>query len=222
MGEPKNLKEGNKPLLAVYLGAHGLALALAILGWPSSLERIKTIAGSDWVKAAIPLLISLVVTFMNRLGNDEVKLALVFWRVKHALPGCRAFSKFAVANPRIDIARLKEAVGGEFPTDPEAQNKAWYRLYQQVRDSASIQDAHKEYLLFRDIIWLSVPTVFMCLSFLLLVHHFKIGIYYLVACMGVYLLARTAAILAANSFVRSVMAAASAAHEPARSPILSA
>ncbi len=221
MGESKNLKEGNKSLLAVYLGAHGFALAFSLLGWPSSIEHLKTIAVSDWGKAVVPLLISLVITFMNRMGKDEVKLALVFWRVKHALPGCRAFSKFAIGNPRIDLGRLKEAVGGEFPTDPEAQNRAWYRLYQQVRDSASIEDAHKEYLLFRDIIWLTIPTAFLCLTFLLFVRHFRIGAFYLLACVGIYLLARVAAILAANSLVRSVMAAASAAHDPAKSPIIS-
>ena len=221
MGESKNLKEGNKPLLAVYLGAHGFALALAILGWPSSIERLKAIAGSDWGKAIVPLLITLVVTFMNRMGKDSVKLALVFWRVKHALPGCRAFSDLAIGDPRIDLGRLKQAVGGKFPTDPEEQNKVWYGLYQQVRDSGSIEDAHKEYLLFRDIIWLTVPATSLCLAFLLYVRHFKIGAFYLLACLGIYLLARFAATLAANSFVRSVMAAASAAHEPARSSIIS-
>lgn len=112
-------------------------------------------------------------------------------------------------------------MGGEFPADPEAQNKAWYRLYQQVRDSSSIEDAHKEYLLFRDIIWLTVPTAILCSAFLLFVGHFKIGVFYLAVCGGIYLLARVAAILAANSFVRSVMAAASAAHEPPVSPIIS-
>lgn len=222
MGESKNLKEGNKSLLAVYLGAHGFALALAILGWPSSIEHLKTIAGADWGKAAVPLLISLVATFMNRMGKDEVKLALVFWRVKNALPGCRAFSNYAVGNPRIDLRRLKEAVGGEFPTDPETQNRTWYRLYQQVRDSASIEDAHKEYLLFRDIIWLTVPTALFCSTFLMYVRHFKIGVFYLAACGAIYLLARGAAILAANSFVCSVMAVASSAYEPSRSPIISA
>lgn len=220
VGESKNLKEGNKSLLAVYLVSHGVVLALAILGWPSSIGHLKAIDGSDWGKAAVLLLITLVVTFMNRMGTDQVKLALVFWRVKHSLPGCRAFSKLAVGDPRIDLGRLKRAVGGEFPSDPEEQNKAWYRLYQQVRDSASIEDAHKEYLLFRDITWLTVPATSSCLAALLLMRHFKIGAFYLLACVGIYLLARVAAILAANSFVRSVMATASAACEPVKSSII--
>lgn len=220
MGERKTLKDGNKPLLAVYLGAHGLVLAWAILGWPSSIDHLKAIAGVEWAKATIPLLITLVVTSMNRLGNDQVKLALVFWRVKDALPGCRAFSEFAPGNPRIDMGRLKKAVGGELPTDSDGQNKAWYRLYQQVQESPSIEDAHKEYLLFRDIVWLTVPAVILCQAFLLYVRHFRMAAVYLMACAGIYLLARMAAILAANSLVRSVMAAASAAHEPARSPII--
>lgn len=220
MGERKSLKDGNKPLLVVYLGAHGLALALAFLGWPSSIDHLKEIAGTEWAKAAIPLMITLVVTFMNRLGNDPVKLALVFWRVKHALPGCRAFSEFAPGNPRINMRQLKAAVGGEFPTDPDEQNRAWYRLYQQVRESPSIEDAHKEYLLFRDMIWLTVPTVILCQVFLLYVRHFRMAAVHLMACAGIYLLARMAAILAANSLVRSVLAAASAAQEPARSPII--
>ncbi|MBP1627357.1 MAG: hypothetical protein H6Q00_1832 [Holophagaceae bacterium] len=221
MGETRNLKEGNKALLAIYLVAHGFALALAILGWPSSIQHVKAIAGAEWGKAAVPILITLVVTFMNRIGKDQVKLALVFWRINNALPGCRAFSEHAHRDLRIDLGSLKKAVGGEFPTDPGEQNRAWYRLYQQVRDSPSIEDAHKEYLLFRDIVWLTIPSAIMCQGFLLYVRHFKIGVVYFLACGAIYLLARMAAILAAKSFVRSVMAAASAAHEPSKSQIIS-
>ena len=219
MGERKNLKDGNKPLLAVYLSAHGFSLAWAILGWPSSIGHLKAIASEEWGRAAVPVLISLVVTFMNRMGKDRVKQALVFWRIEDALPGCRAFSEHALKDPRIDLIALKRAVGGEFPTHPGEQNKAWYRLYQQVQDSPSIEDAHKEYLLFRDIVWLTIPTTLMCQLFLIYVHLYKIGIYYILVSATVYFLARMAAIFASNSLVRSVMAAASSKTEPAKSSI---
>jgi uncharacterized membrane protein len=222
MGEPKNLKDGNKTILAAYLGAHGVVLALAILGWPSSIERIKSIGAAEWGKAGVMVLITLVVTFVNRMGKDKLKLALVFWRIENALPGSSAFSEYAHKDPRVDIGGLKKAIGGEFPTDPGDQNRAWYRLYQQVRDSPSIQDAHKEYLLFRDIVWLTLPAAILCQGFLLYFRQFRLGVFHLLSCGAIYLLMRLAAIWSAQSLVRSVLAVSGAAHEPPKSQIVTA
>lgn len=220
MGESRDLKEGNKVLLAAYLAVHGLVVAWTTLGWPSSLDHFKAIVGVEWIKAAILAIPTLLVSYLNRLGRDRVKTGLVFWRTENALPGCRAFTELAPKDPRIDLASLKQAVGGMFPISPGEQNKTWYRLYQKHKDSPSIQDAHRDYLLFRDITWLTLPVATASQVFLLFSGKFKVAGFHFLICAGLYLAVRIAAVWAAESFVRSVMAVAGSDHEPPPSAIL--
>ena len=73
----------------------------------------------------------------------------MFWRLKDALPGHRAFTEHAEADPRIDMAALKKKIG-EFPQSPRDQNTCWYRLFQKHQSNVIVGDAHKRFLLFRD------------------------------------------------------------------------
>lgn len=222
MGEPANLKEGNKKALTLYVSSHGVLLAWAILGLPSSLISLKSIAESQWMKAGGIVLLTILVTMLNRYGKDRIKGVLVFWRIKNILPGCRAFTELAGSDPRIDLKRVRQAVGSDLPTDPSEQNKAWYRLYQQVRDSASIQDAHKDYLLFRDITWLTLPIAIVCQLFLMSFGNFKMAAIHFGVCVIIYLLSRLAARMAAESLVRTVLACAGEPQELAQSKIVQA
>src|SRR5712671_5918274 len=55
---------------------------------------------------------------VNGLLSAETKARLVFLRMKDALPGHRAFSKYAASDPRVDISNLKKICGNKFPDDP--------------------------------------------------------------------------------------------------------
>lgn len=91
----------------------------------------------------------LVAVFLNDLLPSNAKASIVFWRFKDALPGHRAFSEHAEADPRIDIAALKKRIG-EFPQNPRDQNSCWYKLFQKHQLIVIVSDSHKRFLLFRD------------------------------------------------------------------------
>ena len=126
-----------------------------------TLTRIAVIRGGLTALLPIPALI------LSSLISADHKAILVFWRLRHPLPGARAFSIHAPADPRIDLAKLKKNVG-EFPVAERDQNSKWYGLYKHVDSDPSVVDSHKNYLLFRDIAAMSillVPTVPIALYF---------------------------------------------------------
>lgn len=110
------------------------------------------------IRASLTALLPIPVLILSSLISPNHKAILVFWRLKHPLPGARAFSVHALADHRIDLAKLKKNVG-EFPVAERDQNSKWYGLYKQVDSDPSVVDSHKNYLLFRDIAAMSLLLV---------------------------------------------------------------
>jgi hypothetical protein len=102
----------------------------------------------------MPVVVLLIV---NVLPHD-VKSMLVYWKPLGLLPGCEAFTKYGPRDPRIDIAALKKNVGA-LPTESTEQNSKWYKLYKQVPNEPEVQEAHKLFLMYRDMAVLSLPLV---------------------------------------------------------------
>lgn len=102
----------------------------------------------------MPVVVLLIV---NVLPHD-VKSMLVYWKPLGVLPGCEAFTKYGPRDPRIDMAALKKNVGA-LPTDSIEQNSKWYKLYKQVPNEPEVQEAHKLFLMYRDMAVLSLPLV---------------------------------------------------------------
>ena len=102
----------------------------------------------------MPVVLLLIV---NVLPHD-VKSMLVYWKPLGVLPGCEAFTKYGPRDPRIDMAALKKNVGA-LPTDSTEQNSKWYKLYKQVPNEPEVQEAHKLFLMYRDMAALSLPLV---------------------------------------------------------------
>lgn len=98
-----------------------------------------------------------VLQIANVLPAD-IKAMLVYWKPRGVLPGSEAFTKHGPLDPRIDIAALKKNIG-ELPTNPSQQNTKWYQLYKQVHDEAAVTEAHKAFLMYRDMAALSLPLV---------------------------------------------------------------
>lgn len=101
----------------------------------------------------------------NHIIPRWIKEIIVFLRYKDVQPGCRAFSKRAGKDNRINVSSLENAVG-KFPSAGNEQNALWYKLLKQHEDKAAIQYAHRNYLLFRDLASLSI--ILCILSLLLL------------------------------------------------------
>lgn len=102
----------------------------------------------------MPVVVLLIV---NVLPHD-VKSMLVYWKPLGVLPGCEAFTKYGPRDPRIDMTALKKNVGA-LPTDSTEQNSKWYKLYKQVPNEPEVQEAHKLFLMYRDMAVLSLPLV---------------------------------------------------------------
>lgn len=117
-------------------------------GW----QRVTSI--DTVLMAALPLL---AVVGLGLVGS-HLKAVLVFWRSRFPLPGCRAFTRLAPDDPRIDLTAIAGAYG-ELPREPMDQNRLWYKLFREHEENERVADAHRLYLLTRDMTALS--TVFL-------------------------------------------------------------
>src|SRR5690606_33891268 len=124
-------------------------LVLLVLAFHTTIADLTptTVAA---VRTSLTILLPIPALILSSLISAEHKAILVFWRLKHPLPGSRAFSVHAPADHRIDLEKLKKHMG-VFPVDEREQNATWYGLYKQVASDLSVADSHKNYLLFRDI-----------------------------------------------------------------------
>lgn len=104
--------------------------------------------------ALIPVLVLLIVNVLP----SNVKAMLVYWKPLGVLPGCEAFTKHGPADPRVDMVQLKKNVGA-LPTDAEAQNSKWFRLYKLVENQIEIAAVQKDFLMYRDMAVLSLPLI---------------------------------------------------------------
>lgn len=146
-----NLKKGNNPTIILYL-VWNIAAFLAICNgtqnfWSSIQQRVLHLKTVD---SLFCFLTPLVLTIACGLLPASWKATLVFWRIKNALPGCRAFTKHAKNDPRIDESKLRTVLG-VIPLSPREENAVWYRCYKSVHDHLTVREAHKQFLLNRDL-----------------------------------------------------------------------
>ena len=202
----KSLKEQNNLTLWMVVAANALffyavinANAIRIDGLSAIFKQAQTL---------VPIGIAgVIVAVLNALPSADVKATLVFWRLKHALPGHRAFSVHAIKDTRINQQRLKTMFKGTLPTDPADQNAAWYKLYRPLRDDVVVASGHKLFLLLRDYTALSVlfilafgPWAFIAMT------NKRVAAGYAAILLGQYLIVRMAAVNAGVRMVTNVLA----------------
>ncbi len=132
-------------------------LVLLVIAFHTAIDEL-TPTKVAVIRASLTTLLPVPALILCSLISSDHKAILVFWRFQHPLPGARAFSVHAPADPRIDLEKLKKNVG-DFPTAEREQNSKWYGLYKQVDSDSSVVDSHKNYLLFRDIAAMSLLLV---------------------------------------------------------------
>jgi len=189
----KSLKEQNRWQLWIIVAANSLFLYGVVQA-----NAIK----ADGLRAAftdsqnlIPVGFALIIaTVLNGLVSADTKARLVFLRWLHALPGHRAFSKYAVRDPRIDLSALEKLHGGPLPTDPVEQNRAWYRIYKAMENDHAVRQVHRDFLLLRDYTGLSaVFVVFYGTAGLYAIPSIEVGWTYMLTLVLQYALVRQAA-----------------------------
>jgi hypothetical protein len=155
-----------------------------------------------------------VVLLLTSLLPADLKAVLVFWRIRNALPGHRAFSVYAPKDPRVDVDRLR-AVVGAFPASPREQNALWYRLFKKVDGDPAVAQAHRHFLLFRDLASLSLLLGIIAAGVLYALGGGAASIWLALALFGVqYVATAIAARLHGVALVCNVLALHGAADAP--------
>ncbi|WP_369719774.1 hypothetical protein AB8Z38_21200 [Bradyrhizobium sp. LLZ17] len=148
-GGSQKLKEQNRRQLWLIIAANAVGFYGACQWSTFELSGIK--AALTGAANLLPVGLTVVVTTIaNGLLNSATKERLVFLRWSDVLPGHRAFSVHAQADPRVDFTRLQRACGNKVPSDPKDQNSLWYRFYLEVQDVPAVMQVHRDYLLLRD------------------------------------------------------------------------
>jgi hypothetical protein len=121
------------------------------------------IEGASWstvavMRGLVTALLPVIVLLLTGMLSHEVKARLVYWKWANPYPGCEAFSRHGPADARIDMVALKKNVG-DLPSDAAEQNKKWFKLYKLVDDDKAVVEAHKLYLMYRDMATMSLLLV---------------------------------------------------------------
>jgi hypothetical protein len=153
----------------------------------------------------LALSFSLATIVLNAVLGDLGKARLVFWRWTNPLPGCRAFTRIMLTDPRVDMVRLRAKVS-PIPSEPKEQNAVWYRLYKAHGDKQTILEAHRAYLLTRDMAALAaVFVISFSLGAFITAIGWKLATLYSGALLAQYLIVATSARNYGKRFVANVL-----------------
>ncbi len=152
----KYLKKPNTAAIVIFL-IWSIALFIVLCNgtqgfWESIHERVLDLKAKD---SLFCFLAPIILSIACGVFPAPWKAVLVFWRLRDPLPGCRAFTHLAQSDPRIDATQLQESLGS-LPQEPTKQNSKWYQLYKLVQDELTVQEAHKGFLLNRDLAGVAV------------------------------------------------------------------
>ena len=207
---PKSLHEQNALWIAGYVTLHVIVLvSLATKGTldPETLKEVfNEMLSAEGAVAAMVIVVSIV---LNGLLRGNTKAVLIFWRFRDTLPGHRAFTLLGPKDPRVDMLAL-EAQIGPLPSAPKDQNLAWYKLYRLYREEPTVAEAHRRYLLTRDLAVLTLMFLLPLPGILYLVGaEAKLIGWYSIVLLSMYVLISLASQRYAQALVSNVLAVAS-------------
>lgn len=151
----KSLKSQNMKWLVLLAIADAMAVIFFLV--PEVMDPFTVAA--VW-RALGTLVMPVIVILTINVIPHEVKSMLVYWKPLGVLPGCKVFTKYGPADRRINMAALKNNVGA-WPTDPPEQNAFWYKLYKMIPNEPEVVDAHKQFLMYRDMAVLSLGLILL-------------------------------------------------------------
>lgn len=206
MPTKRSLKSKNIPKLITFT-VWCLALYIVFLSdtgnfWSRLVSLFKDLSVEDGVVVIMaPVLVFVLISIIS--SNNKARI--VFWRWRYALPGHRCFTQLAPADPRIDMKALQEGLG-PLPSDPRAQNAKWYELSRRYANALRVDEAHREFLLARDLCAISlVVSVVGPLSILILQANISWALLYFLVMAVHYLVLAVVAKNKGNRFVCNVL-----------------
>jgi hypothetical protein len=202
----KSLKEQNRWQIWIIVAVNSLFLYGVVRANAIKLDGLS--AAFKDAEKLVPVGLALVIAaVLNGLVSADAKARLVFLRWHHALPGHRAFSVYAVRDPRIDVSALEKLHGTALPVDPVEQNRAWYRVYKTMENDAAVRQVHRDFLLLRDYTGLAaVFIVFYGAAALYAVPSMRTAITYLFVLLAQFAVVRQGAANYGIRFVTTVLA----------------
>ena len=210
---PPNLNKQNLPLVVLML-----VLCAALIMPDESLSLLDKLSLDTIIKKyPLPLGTFIIAAMIcQHIMPNSMKHAITYWRISDPLPGCRAFSKYAEMDHRINVEKLQRLTG-PCPRSPREQNTKWYELYQQVENHPAVISSNKSHLLFRDLSVASflssvIATILMTSSIIKNPHPW-ISIFMIVA---IYIITSICAQNASIKFVQTVMAVISSKKQKAQ------
>ena len=147
----------NRKYLIGYMLLNCLIFLIISGGFSGGLDEIKSLyekTTNIFGFLFIPLSI-----IIEGVLSPDLKHKLVFWKTKNPLPASRAFSEIGPKEPRIDMSRLNLLLAGNIPESPEKENAMWYSLYKKCSSKERVFDAHRCFLLTRDLASLSFISI---------------------------------------------------------------
>ena len=155
MSEIKSLKSQYMKWLIMLATANLIVVLLFLAPGFSTGANITELG--NW-RLLTTVVIPVVILLIANVLPHNVKCMLVYWRPLNWLPGSEAFSKYGPRDPRVDMDALEKSIG-PLPTDPLKQNVKWYQLYKQIQNDPEILEAHRNFLMYRDMAVLSLPFI---------------------------------------------------------------
>jgi hypothetical protein len=165
ISKEKTLKEKNNKQLWVFFAINLIAFLVMVFAFSFNTGD-KDLKDILMTKGTWLIVSPLILFVLNGLASADQKATIVYWRLKHALPGCRAFSYYIARDNRININNLRK-LHGDFPVSPAEQNSKWYAIYKTYSKDNVVNKSHQDFLLARDLcassflflISLAIPTL---------------------------------------------------------------
>ena len=204
MSTEANLKKQNAP----YLWTFFIFNAVVFLGlfFALNFETIMNDFKSMLTFRSSGILVAPLILFvLNGILSSNQKAILVFWRIKHPLPGSRAFSFYGSKDTRINMNRL-EQLYGTLPITPDKQNSLWYKIYRKNNLEVSVYQSQKDFLLARDLVSLAFLYIACAGLPMLYTATWPLKLYYLFFLLGEYLVLVRIAQNHGKRFVTNVLA----------------
>ena len=164
------LKKKNRKILVGYILINVILFSLFSNNFIIDTSQISKLLDNPLNPSLISVLLLFALSIIiEGVFSSKLKAIIIFHRIKYPLPGCRSFTKIASSDERINISKLKEIYNDQLPSESVAQNSEWYKIYQIHKDDEIIQEAHKAFLLTRDLLAITIILFVLSIIFHLFV-----------------------------------------------------
>lgn len=208
--EERNIKDYDLQL-GIFILINGIIYLLFSFGSVFVLNFLNDAYIVLLIDSGIFVAILVLIAFVaDGLLSSNFKAQIVFRKRKNPYPGCYIFTNLTDDDLRIDKSKLIDKYG-ELPTDPIAQNRLWYNIFENYQYVTKILESHRAFLLFRDLTGLSFVILFIApatalISYLIFHVAFNLFWWYMLLLVVQYIILSKISQDRGNRFANNVLA----------------